>query len=69
MDAGRNPDSTSRGPVRDLIGNGRRRPNPHGPGEARVAVQFAINYEEGSEYTIVDGDGRTEAGLAESPGG
>jgi len=69
MDAGRNPDSTSRGPVRDLIGYGRRRPNPHWPGEARVAVQFAINYEEGSEYTIVDGDGRTEAGLAESPGG
>lgn len=32
-------------------------------------MQFAINYEEGSEYTVVDGDGRTEIGLAEAPGG
>ena len=69
MDIGRNPNSTKQGPVRDLVGYGRRRPNPHWPGDARVAVQFAINYEEGSEYTIVDGDRRTEAGLAESPGG
>jgi allantoinase len=69
MDAVRNPKSTKRGPVRDLVGYGRHRPNPHWPGEARVAVQFAINYEEGSEYTVADGDGRTEAGLAESPGG
>ena len=39
------------GPARDLVGigeDGRIR----WPGGARVAVQFAINYEEGSEYTI-----------------
>jgi peptidoglycan/xylan/chitin deacetylase (PgdA/CDA1 family) len=34
-----------------------------------VAVQFALNYEEGSEYSVADGDGRTELGLAEAPGG
>jgi allantoinase len=69
MSVGGNPNSTIVGPARDLVGYGRRRPNARWPGGARVAVQFAINYEEGSEYTILDGDGRTEAGLAESPGG
>ena len=54
---------------RDLVGYADRRPQAQWPGEARIAVQFAINYEEGSEYTIADGDGRTELGLAEAPGG
>lgn len=54
---------------RDLVGYADRRPDPRWPGGARVAVQFAINYEEGSEYTVVDGDNRTELGLAEAPGG
>jgi putative urate catabolism protein len=57
------------GPPRDLVGYADARPDPHWPGGARIAVQFAINYEEGSEYTIDDGDGRTELGLAEAPGG
>ena len=47
----------------------RRAADPRWPGGARVAVQFALNYEEGSEYSVTDGDGRTELGLAESPGG
>jgi allantoinase len=42
---------------RDFVGYGRQRPNPNWPGGARVAVQFAINYEEGSEYTVLEGDG------------
>ena len=54
---------------RDLVGYADSRPDPRWPGGARIAVQFAINYEEGSEYTIADGDGRTELGLAEAPGG
>jgi putative urate catabolism protein len=54
---------------RDFIGYADRRPHAKWPGNARVAVQFAINYEEGSEYNILDGDGRTEIGLAETPGG
>ncbi|MGE0803071.1 MAG: allantoinase PuuE [Lautropia sp.] len=56
-------------PARDFIGYGSRRPDPAWPGGARVAVQIVINYEEGSEYNIGDGDNRTELGLAESPGG
>ncbi len=60
---------THAGPARDLIGYGKQRPDPRWPGNARLAIQFAINYEEGSERTILDGDGRTEVGLAESPGG
>ena len=34
---------------RDLIGYGRRLPNPKWPGGARVAVQIALNLEAGSE--------------------
>lgn len=54
---------------RDLVGYGRQPPDPRWPGRARVAVNFVVNYEEGSEYTVVDGDNRTELGLAEAPGG
>jgi allantoinase len=41
---------------RDLIGYGRRAPNPQWPGGAKLAVQFVINYEEGGENCILDGD-------------
>ena len=58
-----------RPPARDFVGYADNRPDPRWPGGARIAVQFAINYEEGSEYTVHDGDGRTELGLAEAPGG
>jgi len=56
-------------PSRDFIGYGPTQPKPHCPGGARLALQIVINYEEGSEYNILDGDGRTELGLAEAPGG
>lgn len=55
--------------IRDFVGYGRERPDPRWPGRARVAVNVVVNYEEGSEYNILDGDARTELGLAESPGG
>jgi len=55
--------------VRDYIGYGARRPDPRWPNGARIAVQFALNYEEGSEYSVLEGDGRNEIGLAEVPGG
>ena len=32
---------------RDLRGYGRNPPNPRWPGNARVAVQFVVNFEEG----------------------
>jgi allantoinase len=54
-------------PARDLIGYGRKPPHPRWPEEARIAVQFVMNYEEGSEYSVPDGDGFTETGLTESP--
>jgi len=52
--------------LRDLVGYGGRPPHPHWPGEARIAVNFVVNYEEGSEYNVPDGDGFSEALLTES---
>jgi putative urate catabolism protein len=52
---------------RDLIGYGRNPPNPAWPAGARIAVNFVLNYEEGSEYSIPDGDGFSETGLSEAP--
>lgn len=53
---------------RDLVGYGERPPNPDWPGGARIAVQIVMNYEEGSEYSIPDGDERSETYLTEVPG-
>ncbi|BDE07752.1 polysaccharide deacetylase [Vulcanimicrobium alpinum] len=55
-------------PLRDLTGYGATPPHPRWPGGARVAVQIVMNYEEGSEYTIGDGDGISETYLTEVPG-
>jgi peptidoglycan/xylan/chitin deacetylase (PgdA/CDA1 family) len=52
-------------PARDLIGYGGNPPHPHWPGEARVAVNFVMNYEEGSEYNFGD-DGVSETTLTEA---
>src|SRR5437867_5592118 len=52
---------------RDLIGSGGNPPHPRWPGEARIAVNFVINYEEGSEYNMHD-DGFSEATLTEAGG-
>lgn len=53
---------------RDLIGYGEHPPDPKWPGGARVAVQIVMNYEEGSEYSIPDGDEHSEMYLTEVPG-
>jgi putative urate catabolism protein len=53
---------------RDLIGYGEHPPDPRWPGGARVAVQIVMNYEEGSEYSIPDGDEHSETYLTEVPG-
>ncbi len=50
---------------RDLIGYGANPPNPHWPGDARLAVNFVLNFEEGSEPSIPDGDPVSEWGLTE----
>ncbi|MDA0340062.1 MAG: allantoinase PuuE [Proteobacteria bacterium] len=52
---------------RDFIGYGANPPDPKWPGGARLALNFAINYEEGSEYNVHDGDGFSEASLTDSP--
>ena len=50
---------------RDLIGYGRYTPDPKWPNQARIAVQFVINYEEGGENCILHGDQASEAFLSE----
>lgn len=46
---------------RDLIGYGRNRPDIIWPNGARVAVSLSLNFEEGAELSIEQGDGETEA--------
>ena len=53
---------------RDLIGYGQNPPHPHWKDNARVAVQFVINYEEGGENCILHGDQASEAFLSEIVG-
>ncbi len=54
---------------RDLIGYGPETPDPQWPGDARIAVSFVLNYEEGGENTILNGDPASEVFLTETPGG
>ncbi|MBL8327227.1 MAG: allantoinase PuuE [Rubrivivax sp.] len=50
---------------RDLAGYGRRPPHPQWPGQARVALQFVLNYEEGGENSVLHGDAGSEQFLSE----
>ena len=45
---------------RDLIGYGKNPPKIHWPNNARIAVSIVINYEEGSEYSLLDGNDHHE---------
>jgi putative urate catabolism protein len=51
--------------ARDLRGYGRKPPHPHWPDAARIAVQFVLNYEEGGENSVLDGDAASEVFLSE----
>ena len=53
---------------RDLVGYGRTPPDPRWPGGAKVAVQFVVNYEEGAENCVLNGDKGSEAFLSEMVG-
>lgn len=53
---------------RDLLGYGRNTPDPQWPGGAHLAVQFVVNYEEGAESSILDGDKGSESLLSEIVG-
>jgi allantoinase len=50
---------------RDLAGHGRHPPHPHWPGDARVALQFVLNFEEGGENSVLHGDAGSEQFLSE----
>jgi allantoinase len=50
---------------RDLIGYGRNPPHAQWPGGARIALQFVLNYEEGSENNVMLGDSGSETFLSE----
>jgi len=52
-------------PTRDLIGYGANPPDPKWPGQARIAVNFCVNYEEGGERCILNGDDRSEERLSD----
>lgn len=50
---------------RDLVGYGGNPPDPQWPGGARLALSFVLNYEEGGERNILDGDAASETFLTE----
>ena len=50
---------------RDLVGYGRNPPHAQWPGQARIAVQFVLNYEEGGENATLHGDPGSEQFLSE----
>ena len=41
---------------RDFIGYGENPPNIVWPNKAKIAISVVVNYEEGSEYSLLDGD-------------
>ncbi len=50
---------------RDLVGYGRNVPHAQWPNQARIAVQFVLNYEEGGENSVLHGDAGSEQFLSE----
>jgi len=50
---------------RDLVGYGRSPPHPEWPGGARIAVQLVLNYEEGAENSVLNGDAGAETFLSD----
>ena len=50
---------------RDLAGYGPNPPDIRWPNGAGLAVNCVLNVEEGSEYSVGDGDGRSESALSE----
>jgi len=57
-------DSTAAYP-RDMVGYARNPPHAQWPGQARIAVQFVLNYEEGGENAVLHGDAGSEQFLSE----
>jgi allantoinase len=53
---------------RDLQGYGRHVPHAQWPWQAKIAVQFVLNYEEGGEHCVLHGDATSEVFLSEIVG-
>lgn len=53
---------------RNMVGYGQNPPHPQWKDQAKIAVQFVINYEEGGETCILHGDPASEAFLSEIVG-
>ncbi|MFW0796344.1 allantoinase PuuE [Gordonia sp. CPCC 205515] len=53
---------------RDMVGYGASPPDPQWPGGAKIAVQFVLNYEEGSENNVLENDRGSETFLSEMIG-
>jgi len=51
-----------------MLGHGPTPPDPQWPGEARIAVQFVLNYEEGGENCVLHDDAASEGFLSDIPG-
>jgi putative urate catabolism protein len=60
--------SMSKDYPRDLLGYGATPPNPKWPNNARIAIQFVVNYEEGGENCVLHGDEGSEQFLSEIVG-
>ena len=54
--------------ARDLVGYGADPPDPRWPDGARLAVSFVLNYEEGGERSVLEGDAESESYLQEVVG-
>jgi putative urate catabolism protein len=50
---------------RDMVGYGAHPPHARWPGDARIALQIVVNYEEGGENNVLHGDAASETFLSE----
>lgn len=52
-------------PKRDMAGYGKNPPRAQWPNKAKIAVSFVLNYEEGGERCVLEGDEGSETFLSE----
>ena len=53
------------GQTRDYIGYAGKPPHANWPDQARIAVNFCINFEEGGERSILEGDVQSETRISD----
>jgi len=58
-------ENTPASPTRDFIGYGANPPRVTWPNGARIAINFCINFEEGGELCILNGDDRSEVRISD----